>query len=100
MMTVLRILDLITSADDAVRNTSVARHCAGRTSDWLLGQCQELDAFRRTSENLYQRVRALFFLSAIHRYELPRVLPPTDASLIPFEGFNHLLRRRFNEAID
>ena len=32
----------------------------------------QLDAFRRTSDNLYERVRALFFLYAIHRFHLPR----------------------------
>ena len=31
----------------------------------------ELDAFRRCAENLYERVRTLFFLYAIHRFHLP-----------------------------
>ncbi len=32
---------------------------------------QALDRFRRASDNLYERVRALFFLYAIHRFHLP-----------------------------
>ena len=68
-------------------------------------ECVELDTFRRRSENLYERVRALFFLYAIHRFHLPAKLgmrkperePP---GLIPFKGYEQLLQRRFEEAID
>src|SRR5208337_419260 len=64
-------------------------------------------AFRRHGENLYQRVRALFFLYAIHRFHLPAKLESAarfthhvSRSLIPFKGYEHLLQRRFEEAID
>ena len=65
----------------------------------------KLDDFRRRSENLYERVRALFFLYAIHRFHLPEKLRNTPSaanqrSLIPFKGYEHLLQRRFEEAID
>ncbi len=66
----------------------------------LLEQCARLDAFRRRSENLYERVRALFFLYAIHRFHLPPKLDGAARSLIPFAGYEHLLQRRFEEAID
>ena len=59
-----------------------------------------LDAFRRQSENLYERVRATFFLAAIYRYHLPAKLPPSAKALVPFEGYTRLLGRRFKEAID
>ena len=39
--------------------------------DALLAECAALDRFRRPSDNLYERVRALFFLYAIHRFHLP-----------------------------
>ena len=43
----------------------------------------------------------LFFLYAIHRFHLPRCLEREGAaSLIPVRGFEHLLQRRFEEAID
>ena len=61
--------------------------------------CDELDLFRRASDNLYERVRALFFLSAIYRYYLPEKLPAAYG-LVPFAGYVHLLHRRFDEAID
>ena len=59
-----------------------------------------LDAFRRTSENLYERVRATFFLFAVYRYHLPQKLPPAARSAIPYQGHLHFLSRRFEKALD
>lgn len=131
------LLRVITSLDPAVRNQSLDELCGDLSLPELLQQCAALDSFRRRCENLYERVRALFFLYAIHRFHLPlRLLPgPTKAgkplntgvgvssaaldkvtaqyleeqlrqvgtagsSLIPFAGYQHLLQRRFEEAID
>ena len=63
------------------------------------------DAFRRRSENIYERVRALFFLYALHRFHLPAKLGTRNtksgtSSLVPFKGYELLLHRRFEEAID
>src|SRR5437870_4948522 len=102
-----RLARIITSDDPAVRNQSLESACAHLSREDLLSQCAALDAFRRRSDNLYQRVRALFFLYAIHRFHLPPKL--RDSSLlshhashpfIPFKGYEHLLQRRFEEAID
>jgi hypothetical protein len=43
----------------------------GLTLEELLAECRELDDFRRSCDNLYERVRALFFLYAIHRFHIP-----------------------------
>jgi hypothetical protein len=145
------LMSIITASDPALRDQALEAACAGLSLDELLGQCAALDAFRRRSDNLYERVRALFFLYAIHRFHLPdRLLGGTGAgqplgvppsgggtsdwpvllgqdaqapgnrlkaeiragggaagapsrqgrSLIPFAGYEHLLRRRFEEAID
>ena len=96
---------IITSTDPAIRNQSLDAACAGLSTEDLLEQCSALDAFRRRSDNLYERVRALFFLYAIHRFHLPARLASGTAgrpasSLIPFKGYEHLLQRRFEEAID
>src|SRR6266516_7165130 len=102
-----RLTSIITSADPAVRNHSLDGACANLSVQDLLGQCAELDAFRRRSDNLYYRVRALVFLYAIHRFHLPaRLSPgrptraPAPPGLVPFQGYEHLLQRRFEEAID
>ena len=103
------LVGLITSADPAVRNRSLDGCCRGATVAELLAAAGELDGFRRGAENLYERVRALFFLAAIHRFHLPTALAAStsgpgsgadSSALIPFRGYEQLLNRRFEEAID
>ena len=95
----LRVTDLIASADAATRDTAIDLWCAGRSVAQLLADCAELDTYRRRETNLYQRVRALFFLTAIHRYHLPARSDLPRLGRVPYEGFRHLLERRFEEAI-
>ena len=99
------LTNIITATDLAVRDQSLDALCARMSLPELLGECAALDAFRRSSENLYERVRALFFLYSIHRFQLPAKLvhaPRTThhTGLIPFHGYEHLLQRRFEEAIE
>jgi hypothetical protein len=101
------LIRIITAAEPALRNQSLEGACAGLSLEELLRECTKLDDFRRRSENLYERVRALFFLYAIHRFHLPakleqasRITFHVSHSLIPFKGYEHLLQRRFEEAID
>ena len=95
-----RLVDIITAADPAARNLPLETACRGLDAAGLLGEAAALDAFRRQSDNLYERVRALFFLYAIHRFHLPPLLPSDTRGLVPHEGYEHLLNRRFEEAID
>jgi hypothetical protein len=94
------LIRIITAADPATRNRSLDAFCREAGFAQLLDECAALDRFRRDSENLYERVRALFFLYAIYRFHLPTKegLPP--GGLVPFEGYDNLLKRRFAEAID
>ncbi|MFN8440398.1 MAG: UTP--glucose-1-phosphate uridylyltransferase [Caldilineaceae bacterium] len=93
------LIDIITSSDPMVRNQSLDAVCRKLGSDQLLSECASLDTFRRSSDNLYERVRALFFLYAIYRFHLPDKFPFSSGSL-PFDGYTNLLKRRFDEAID
>ena len=95
----MALLPLITSPDDGVRNQSLDAACEKLTSAELLAEAEALDTFRRTSGNLYHRVRALLFLYSIHRFHLPRRFA-AEISTIPFKGYENLLERRFEEAID
>jgi hypothetical protein len=95
---VSRLLQIITSSGDE-RNDSLDSICENATLAQLLDDCAALDDFRRDCDNLYQRVRALFFLYAIHRFHIPRHVCPTSAAQIPFNGYQDLLERRFEEAI-
>ena len=97
--TSLRVTDIIDASDGATRDLAIDRWCTGKTTAELLAACVELDAYRRRETNLYKRVRALFFITAIHRYHLPARDELPRSGRVPFAGFRHLLERRFEEAI-
>jgi hypothetical protein len=94
------LTDVITARDAETRNRSLDALCRGLTQEELLRECDALDRFRRSSDNLYERVRALFFLYAIHRFHIPSRPFAASRALIPFSGYTNLLKRRFEEAID
>lgn len=94
------LISLITADDSATRDRSLAEACASMDTAALLAECAGLDSFRRESDNLYHRVRAIFFLQAIYRFHLPKKLPAEATGSIPFEGYEDLLGRHFEEAID
>src|SRR5947199_80707 len=92
------LTDIITSSDSEIRNRSLDAACAGLPLDVLLRECDELDRFRRASGNLYERVRALFFLYAIHTFHVPRAPGANTRALMPFAGYESILKRVFAEA--
>lgn len=92
------LIDIITSDDPALRDRSLDSWCRTASFDELLRECQKLEAFRHQSANLYERVRASFFLYAIHRFHLPARAELPLSGRIPYEGYIHLLERRFEEA--
>ena len=94
-----RLTGVITSGVEQ-RDFSLDALCQGVSIDALLAECRALDNFRRSCDNLYERVRALFFLYAIHRFHIPRLSATAAPALIPFAGFENLLERRFEEAIE
>jgi len=95
------LVSIITATDPDLRNSSLDAWCRTASPAALLAESADLEAFRRRSPNLYEQVRALFFLYAIHRFHLPGKLAasPAGQGLIPFTGYGHLLQRRFEEAI-
>jgi hypothetical protein len=91
---------IITASDPDLRNRALDSVCSQASLADLLAECDALDRFRRASDNLYERVRALFFLYAIHRFHIPARAGIAARAFIPFTGYTNLLRRRFEEAID
>jgi galactokinase/mevalonate kinase-like predicted kinase len=91
----------ITATDARIRNRSLDDFCRAASTAELLNELNELELLRHSSRNLYERVRALFFLYAIHRFHLParNDAIATGKALIPFDGYEKLLNRRFEEAI-
>jgi len=96
---VSRLTSVIASGGEE-RNLPLDGLCQELQLDALLAETRELESFRRSYDNLYERVRALFFLYAIHRFHMPRLAAGAAPALIPFAGFENLLERRFEEAIE
>jgi UDP-N-acetylglucosamine pyrophosphorylase len=94
-----RLRQIITATDPSERHQSLDSACRLASLGQLLAECEDLELFRRRSENLYERVRALFFLYAIHRFHLPLRPGLNRRGWIPFAGWSHLLQRRFEEAV-
>jgi hypothetical protein len=106
-----KLVGIITAADASTRDRSIESVCRDASLQELLAEAEALERFRRVSGNLYERVRGLFFLYAIHRFYLPERLAgkgPTAYAVglsggeagIPYAGYQHLLNRRFEEAIE
>ena len=92
--------DIIRSPDPEIRNRSLSSFCQSATHDRLIAELAELERLRHSHENLYQRVRALFFLNAIYRFYLPQKLGVAKTGArIPFAGYEKLLNRRYEEAV-
>jgi hypothetical protein len=93
------LTSIILAADAGLRNRSLDGFCRDASLDLLMTECQALELLRHESANLYERVRALFFLYAIHRFHLPLKPGVRPCGKIPFGGYQSLLSRRFEEAI-
>ncbi|MBI4889466.1 MAG: UTP--glucose-1-phosphate uridylyltransferase, partial [Acidobacteria bacterium] len=90
---------IILAAEPGVRNQALDALCRGLSTEELLAECEALERLRESRENLYERVRSLFFLAAIHRYHMPGRAGVAAQGRVPFSGYTHLLQRRFEEAI-
>ena len=97
MSTLVRI---ITAADVDTRNRSLESIARTASAETLLRECAALDRLRRESDNLYEQVRALILMHAIHRFHLPGKPGFAARGEIPFRGYEDLLNRRFEEAIE
>ena len=94
-----KLVDIITSSLPDVRDQAIEKICSGMTAAELLSECAELELFRKKSQNLYHKVRALFFLYIIHRFHLVFVPEAGTGAMVPFPVWEHILNRRFEEAI-
>ncbi len=93
------LVDTITSGDPQVRNRALRALVEPMTLADLLAECEALESFRRTTENLYEGVRACLFLFAVHRFHLQEAAGVPRVGTIPFDGYVSLLERRFEQAI-
>lgn len=95
-----QLIEIIRGTSQVIRNKSLEDFCQETSLSELLEESKELEKYRKYETNLYFRVRALFFLYAIHRFYLPKYIEIGTKCLIPYKAYEHLLKRRFEEAID
>lgn len=93
------LVETITSNDPEVRNRSLTSLLDRLRVPEIMQECEELEQFRRRSENLYERVRACLLLAAACRFHLQEAAGIDPPGTIPFEGYVDLLERRFEQAI-
>jgi hypothetical protein len=94
------LVNIITAASPETRNRSLDAFCRTVALPVLIAEAEALDSFRRENTNLYERVRAQFFLYAIHRFHLPFREGVPDGRPVSLAALEQILNRRFSEAID
>ena len=92
-------IETITSTDTAKRNRSFFDISSQLPAVELLKALRELDHFRKSTSNLYDKVRAILFLYAGYRFFLMEVKETPATGKIPYAGFEDLLGRRYEQAI-
>ncbi|WP_187261595.1 UTP--glucose-1-phosphate uridylyltransferase [Pontibacter beigongshangensis] len=92
-------IQTITSAEATIRNRSFFELSRGLSARELQRDLRELDVFRKTTPNLYDKVRAILFLYAGYRFFLMQASETPSVGKIAYAGFEHLLGRRFEKAI-
>jgi galactokinase/mevalonate kinase-like predicted kinase len=93
------LIDTITHSDPAIRDRSIRELVAGAEVDEILEACDALEQFRRSTQNLYEQVRATLFLHALYRFQVQDAEPLPVTGLLPYSGFMDLMERRYEEAI-
>jgi galactokinase/mevalonate kinase-like predicted kinase len=94
-----QLIETITDSDPAIRDRSMRDLAAGTSLSEKLEACKDLEQLRRTSQNLYQRVRASLFLHTLYRYEIQDAATMRPSGLMPFAGFMDLMERRYEQAL-
>lgn len=94
-----KLVSIIQAADRLERDRSLDEIAETLSLADVLAEAAALETFRHECDNLYERVRACFFLYSIYRYHLP--LQPTLplSGRIPFAAYEHFLHRQFEGSI-
>ena len=92
-------IETITSTDPTIRNKSFFDLNRTIAASYRLKALRELDEFRKSTPNLYDKVRAILFLYAGFRFFLMEARETPAIGKIPYSGFEDLLARRFEQAI-
>lgn len=94
------LVETIISEDESLRNRSITSLLEDKGRDELLRLAFELEYFRKTTSNLYHRVRSSLFLYVIYRFYLEENRDVKRCGSIPVKGVNASSERNFEKAID
>ncbi|MEN8262907.1 MAG: UTP--glucose-1-phosphate uridylyltransferase [Nitrospirota bacterium] len=94
------LIETIVSDDDSLRNRSINALLENRTKEELLVLADEMEGFRKSTGNLYHKVRASLFLFVIYRFYLQKNSEVTQYGTIPFEGIKSAFDREFEKSIE
>ncbi|MDW3647950.1 MAG: UTP--glucose-1-phosphate uridylyltransferase [Bacteroidia bacterium] len=92
-------IETISSQEQAIRDRSFLDLCEGLSTEDLMSYLDELEAFRKQTDNLYERVRASLFLHSAFRFVLQESDNIPGTGKLPYHGFEDLLDRKFEQAI-
>ncbi|HZF64710.1 MAG TPA: UTP--glucose-1-phosphate uridylyltransferase [Chitinophagaceae bacterium] len=92
-------IETITSSEPSHRNRSFFDLADKHSPQQLLGALRELDQFRKSTPNLYDKVRSILFLYAGFRFFLMESKSTKPIGSLSYSGFEDLLSRRFEHAI-
>ena len=93
------LIQTILSEDDTIRNRPIDLLLRNKDMDQLKMLSEELEEFRKSSNNLYHKVRASLFLFVIFRYFLQSIKEVPWTGEIPFKGIKSALDRNFEQAV-
>jgi galactokinase/mevalonate kinase-like predicted kinase len=93
------LIQTILSEDNIIRNRPIDHLLNDKDFDQLKMFSEELEEFRKSSNNLYHKVRASLFLFVIFRYYLQYQKEIPQYGEIPFEGIKSALDRNFEQAV-
>ena len=93
----MTLIGILTSTSGQLRHTAFESWAEGKTLAQLEAEADTLEAFRATTLSLYDRVRALLFLSNLHQFHI--VPQATAQTLLPYSAVQHIRSRHFERGI-
>ncbi len=95
-----QFIETINSSDPEKQDRSFHSLCKNVSSEKLLLQFDELDIFRQTTSNLYERVRAAIFLYSGYRFFLQESDEFNKTGAIDPLAYENILFRNYEKAIE
>jgi hypothetical protein len=92
-------INTITSPDPSIRDVAFEQLCYSLSVDQMLVYLKELEEFRKSTQSLYEKVRASIYLYAGYRFYLLDSKSIASSGKVPVEGFKNLFNRNFEKAI-